>query len=104
MLYYICPMHTLWTLCVYFCLLLRPAWHETTLGVLAKLGACLAAVALIWDVPGVFDTLWRPLQFLVGYSNPLAAKPNSDALYEARRVAELCKLRPMAITRYEEEW
>ncbi|KAL4573478.1 hypothetical protein LXL04_020286 [Taraxacum kok-saghyz] len=57
MLYYICPMHTLFTLMVY------------------------GALAIgMWEVPGVFDLIWGPFAFLLGYSDP--AKPDLPRLHE----------------------
>ncbi|KAL4564615.1 hypothetical protein LXL04_028681 [Taraxacum kok-saghyz] len=57
MLYYICPMHTLFTLMVY------------------------GALAIgMWEVPGVFDLIWGPFDFLLGYSDP--AKPDLPRLHE----------------------
>jgi hypothetical protein len=73
MLYYICPMHTAFTLAVYGALAVRPGMNGTRRGLAAKLVACVAAVALVWEVPGVFDALWRPFTFLVGYVDPRRA-------------------------------
>ncbi|KAL4561684.1 hypothetical protein LXL04_033855 [Taraxacum kok-saghyz] len=57
MLYYICPMHTLFSLMVY------------------------GALAIgMWEVPGVFDLIWGPFAFLLGYSDP--AKPDLPRLLE----------------------
>ncbi|KDO72001.1 hypothetical protein CISIN_1g011439mg [Citrus sinensis] len=66
MLYYICPMHTLFTL-----------WSMV---MAVKLSACFLVVILIWEVPGVFELIWRPFTFLVAYTDP--AKPTLPVLHE----------------------
>lgn len=81
MLYYICPMHTLFTLLVYVAMRVRKDKNTSHLGVSLKLAACLLGVVLLWDVPGVFHAFWRPFGFLVEYNDP--ARPgNGDALHE----------------------
>ncbi|GFZ21758.1 O-acetyltransferase family protein [Actinidia rufa] len=52
-LYYICPMHTLFTLMVYGAL-----------------------------VPGVFDLVWSPFTFLLGYTDPNPSKQQFSLLHE----------------------
>ncbi len=69
-LYYICPMHTLFTLAIYGALGCAVAANRTNWGVAAKVLLCLLAVLLMWDVPGVFHALWSPFRWLVGYVDP----------------------------------
>ena len=69
-LYYICPMHTLFTLAIYGALGAGVALNRTGWGVALKCGGCVAAVLLLWDVPGVFRAVWAPLSWLVGYVDP----------------------------------
>jgi hypothetical protein len=69
-LYYICPMHTLFTLAIYGALGVGVAMNRTNAGVAVKVGLCAAAVLLVWDVPGVFNTLFAPFVWLVGYIDP----------------------------------
>ena len=69
-LYYICPVHTLFTMLVYF--LLR-AWNEkndNTLVLLQKLAVCASLVYVTWEIPGVFHACFRPFTFLLKYTNP----------------------------------
>ena len=80
MLYYICPMHTLFTLAVYAALAIAPSTNTSPRALALKFGACVAIVAAVWEVPGVFDALWGPLKPLVGYTDP--RRPSPDALHE----------------------
>ena len=78
-LYYICPMHTLFTLFVYFSLLVYKDHNDKTPVLLVKVAFCLAFVYVLWEVPGVFRLVFRPFQFLLGYVDP---KPGSDPMHE----------------------
>lgn len=69
-LYYICPMHTLFTLMIYGALGAGVAANRTNAGVLAKAGACFAVVALVWDAPGLFRAVFGPFTWLFGYTDP----------------------------------
>ena len=79
-LYYICPMHTLFTLFVYFSLLAYKDHNDKNGVVAAKVLACVVFVYALWEVPGVFGVVFKPFEFLLKYTDP--TKPDVDPMHE----------------------
>lgn len=80
MLYYICPLHTLFTLFIYFGLGINYPLNYTKWGLVAKFAILFVIAFVMWDIKGVFSFLWRPFTLLVQYHDPY--KPSRPILSE----------------------
>jgi N-acetylneuraminate 9-O-acetyltransferase len=80
MLYYICPMHTLFTVLVYSVLGIGNEVNGTRLGMGLKIVASVVVVTAVWDIDGVFNAIWRPFSFIMAYTDPRRVEAR-DALH-----------------------
>ena len=80
MLYYICPMHTLFTLFVYFALAIGREKNAEPKWIWIKMAACGVVSACLWEIPGLFRRVFAPFTFVFGYVNP--AHPEVKPLHE----------------------
>jgi len=60
-LYYICPMHTLWFLSVYFVMWIKSDWNSTPHLLGLKMGVYFVIVATVWEIPAVFNAVFTPM-------------------------------------------
>jgi len=79
MVYYICAMHTYWFLSVYALMAVLSSWNGHRARMALKLAVYAALNAVVFDVPTVAGTVFRPLSFVLG----LADNPVDD-LHEWR--------------------
>jgi len=57
-------------------------YNERGLVISLKTAICFLVVFVVWELPGMFDILWNPLTFLLGYSDPNPDKPSYPRLHE----------------------
>ncbi len=89
MLYYICPMHTLFTVFVYATLGIASRLNKSHAGIAFKIGVVTALVVTCWESKTVFYTLWTPFLWLVGYNDP--RKPSDDLLHGVAPISTLAR-------------
>mmetsp|Transcript_345 Transcript_345/g.993 ORF Transcript_345/g.993 Transcript_345/m.993 type:complete len:555 (+) Transcript_345:262-1926(+) len=80
MLYYICPMHTIFTIGVYASLGIGRGLNKHSYGIAIKIVGALLTILVFWDIRAVFFAVWKPFTWLVGYRDP--RKPDLDVLHE----------------------
>ncbi|KAK9800212.1 hypothetical protein WJX73_010053 [Symbiochloris irregularis] len=82
MLYYICPMHTLFTVMVYALLGIGAKYNDHRWGVFLKFAISFVVVFVCWDIKAIFYALWGfpPLRWLMVYTDP--RHPSADPLHE----------------------
>merc|ERR1719488_65432 len=85
MLYYIAPMHTLFTLFVWLALRIGRARNDDARVLVVKVVSTLLLTALLYDVEAVFRFAfgWQPMRALVAFHDPLHPE-FTDELHEWR--------------------
>ena len=68
MLYYICPLHTFFSLVVYGIVGVMHKYNELRAVIVVKFFVCFLVVIIVWEIPGVFEVLWEPFTFILGSS------------------------------------
>ncbi|CAM6108319.1 unnamed protein product [Calypogeia fissa] len=81
-LYYICPMHTFFTLLVFGVLAIGHKYNEVPSIMAIKFGVSFAIIAIMFEIPGVFDFVWTPFTFLIGYKDPNQTDDKVSLLHE----------------------
>ncbi|XP_012939674.1 protein REDUCED WALL ACETYLATION 2 [Aplysia californica] len=66
MLYYICAMHTYWFLTVYVFMRTFSSWNTKPRKMALKFLAYFVCNAIIFDIPGVSEWVFRPFAFVLG--------------------------------------
>ncbi|GFO12587.1 cas1 domain-containing protein 1-like [Plakobranchus ocellatus] len=69
MLYYICAMHTYWFLTVYVFMRVLSSWNRVSHLMAAKFLAYAVFNAIVFDIPGVSQAVFRPLHLILGLHN-----------------------------------
>ena len=71
MLYYICMLHTAFTVIIYATLGINSSINQTPRGMWIKFTLVTLFVLAVWHVPGMFDVFWWPWRWLALYKDSM---------------------------------
>lgn len=71
MLYYVCPLHTFYFLCVFLAMAIRHDLNTQPKWMAVKFGALFLSMFIMFEIPGVFEIIWTPLFPVVQYEGSL---------------------------------
>jgi len=80
MLYYICPMHTFFTWGVFIPLFIWNSYNDSFKVLFVKIALTLGVAMLLYDVPGVFQTVMQPFEGILAFHDPL--HPENSPMHE----------------------
>lgn len=67
MLYYICPMHTFWFFVVFAVMWVGHKHNSSPLVIPAKLALTFVLITILYETPGLFQTVFSPLKFMLSF-------------------------------------
>ncbi|XP_045182242.2 uncharacterized protein LOC123540969 [Mercenaria mercenaria] len=70
MLYYICAMHSYWFISVYVFMGVLKSWNTDSKKMALKFVAYFIFNSIIFEIPVVTNNIFKPFQFLLGYTEP----------------------------------
>lgn len=70
-LYYICPMHTMWFISCYTVMAIKPEWNDNFKFMGFKLIVYAMVIFVVYEIPGMCETVFLPFSLILGnYEDP----------------------------------